>query len=67
MGNGWLDYTPVEPINHVVGEDEIPEDLLEEVTEQIVERAEREERRFEEGELADPAEGGAEGADGDGG
>ncbi|MFW5904735.1 MAG: c-type cytochrome [bacterium] len=57
MGNGWLDYTPVEPINHVVGEDEIPEDLLNEVTEQLESRANREQRRFEEGELADPSEG----------
>ncbi|MDX1566830.1 MAG: hypothetical protein R3223_03455 [Longimicrobiales bacterium] len=68
MGNGWLDYTPVEPINHVVGEDEIPEDLLKEVTEQLERRAEREQQRFEEGELVDPSEAPTEGgSDGDDG
>ncbi len=54
MGNGWLDYTPVEPMNHVVGQDPIPEDLLKEVTEQLEQSANRGERRFEEGELVEP-------------
>ncbi len=30
MGNGWLDYTAVEPINLVVGRDPVPEHILEE-------------------------------------
>lgn len=42
MGNGWLDYTPVAPIHHVVGRDPIPEDLLEEVTRYLEASAERE-------------------------
>lgn len=64
MGNGWLDSTPVEPINHVVGEDPIQEELLQEVTEQIEERANREQRRFEEGKPVDvPAEEGEGGSE----
>jgi hypothetical protein len=35
MGNGWLDYTPVAAMHHVVGRDPIPADLLEEVTRQL--------------------------------
>jgi mono/diheme cytochrome c family protein len=42
MGNGWLDYTPVEPMNHVVGRDPIPEDILEQVTRQLEAGAARE-------------------------
>ena len=42
MGNGWLDYTPVKAMTHVVGRDAIPEELLEEVTRQLRESAERE-------------------------
>ena len=40
MGNGWLDYTPVEPLNLVVGVDPIPEEILEETTRQLTARAE---------------------------
>jgi mono/diheme cytochrome c family protein len=35
MANGWLDYTPVEPMHLVVGRDPVPADLLAEVTKQI--------------------------------
>jgi mono/diheme cytochrome c family protein len=41
MGNGWMDYTPVAPIEHVVGRDPIPQELLEEVTKQLEGRANR--------------------------
>jgi len=53
MGNGWLDYTPLKPIHHVVGRDPIPADLLEEVTRQLNSAAGRGERRFEEGRSVD--------------
>jgi mono/diheme cytochrome c family protein len=49
MGNGWLDYTPVKPISHIVGRDPIPQDLLDEVTKDLIESAEREGGRVEDG------------------
>lgn len=49
MGNGWLDYTPVEPMVHVVGRDPIPQEILDEVTRQLNAAAQRDER-FEEGQ-----------------
>ncbi|MQA90243.1 MAG: hypothetical protein GEU90_08410 [Gemmatimonas sp.] len=45
MGNGWLDYAAVEPIEHVVGQDPIPQDYLAEVTEQLDGRANRQRPR----------------------
>jgi mono/diheme cytochrome c family protein len=49
MGNGWLDYTPVQPMVHVVGHDPIPQEILDEVTRQLVSAASRDEGRVEEG------------------
>jgi mono/diheme cytochrome c family protein len=49
MGNGGLDYTPVEPIDHVVGRDPIPADLLEQVTRQLSQAAAREQQRVIDG------------------
>jgi len=43
MGNGWLDYTPVKAMTHVVGRDPIPQEILEEVTRQLEEAAGEEE------------------------
>jgi hypothetical protein len=60
MGNGWLDYTPVKPIEHVVGRDPIPQELLDEVTRQLTLSADREEipvvdgRRITPEDEADP-------------
>lgn len=67
MGNGWLDYTPVEPIEHVVGRDPIPADLLKEVTDGLVASANRDEGRFENGRRVvevpvQPGEAAADGA-----
>jgi hypothetical protein len=47
MGNGWLDYTAVKPINHVVGRDPIPEEILTEVTNYLNASAGRATRRVE--------------------
>lgn len=43
MGNGWLDYTRVEPINLVVGRDPVPQEILDESI-RILEAADRQER-----------------------
>jgi len=43
MGNGWLDYTLVEPIHLVVGRDPIPQDILDDATRRL-EAADRPER-----------------------
>lgn len=45
MGNGWMDYTAVAPIEHVIGRDPIPEELLAEVTRQLEARASRQRPR----------------------
>ena len=62
MGNGWLDYTPVAPIEHVVGRDPIPADLLEEVTRQLTVAATRQEIPVVDGRRL-PAAGGEQSAD----
>ncbi|MEX2583050.1 MAG: c-type cytochrome [Gemmatimonadota bacterium] len=54
MGNGWLDYTPVAPISHIVGRDPIPQDLLEKVTSDLAASAERESVPLIDGQRADP-------------
>lgn len=53
MGNGWLDYTAVAPIHHVVGRDEVPQDLLDEVTRYLKASAEREQVRVIDGVRVD--------------
>lgn len=46
MGNGWMDWTLAEPIEHVVGRDPIPEDILEQQTTSLNRRAEFAGRRI---------------------
>jgi cytochrome c551/c552 len=41
MGNGWLDWTLAQPIEHVVGRDPIPQEVLDEVTQMLNDRAAR--------------------------
>jgi len=43
MGNGWLDYTLVEPINLVVGRDPVPQGILDDAIQRL-EAADRQER-----------------------
>jgi mono/diheme cytochrome c family protein len=54
MGNGWLDYTPVAPISHIVGRDPIPQEILDEVTQELIASAERESGRVEDGVRLNP-------------
>ncbi|MQA92655.1 MAG: hypothetical protein GEU90_20940 [Gemmatimonas sp.] len=60
MGNGWMDWTIAEPIEHVVGRDPIPQDVLDEATKRLDERASAAGRRVIDNVLEEGTESGVD-------